>query len=97
MVCATILFCNRLKFSNVRSKSLKLYCISQGFSKGLNLREYAFDNIQISADGILSSDYVDEFEPSLTLNLNQTLRMHAGSRIEVSLKLERDVSTGLVR
>ena len=75
------------QLSNVRNKLLSKF-ISQGFSKGLNLREYAFDNIQISADGILSSDYVGEFEPSLTLNLNQTLRMHAGSRIEVSLKWE---------
>ena len=39
--------------------------------------------MQISADGILSSEYVDEFEPSLTLNVNQTMRMHAGSKIEV--------------
>ena len=72
-------------FPHTGSKLLSIF-ISQGFSKGLNLREYAFDNIQISADGIMSSDYVDEFEPSLTLNVNQTLRMHAGSRIEVSLK-----------
>ena len=73
------------QFSNAGSKLLSIF-FSQGFSKGLNLREYAFDNIQISADGIMSSDYVDEFDPSLTLNVNQTLRMHAGSRIEVGLK-----------
>ena len=41
------------------------------------------ENIQISADGSMSSDYVDEFEPSLTLNVNQTFRMHAGSKMEV--------------
>ena len=73
------------QFSHAGSKLLSIF-ISQGFSKGLNLREFAFDNIQISADGVMSSDYVDEFETSLTLNVNQTLRMHAGSRIEVSLK-----------
>ena len=60
-----------------------MYVFLQGFSKGYDLREYAFDNIQIYADGSMSSDYADEFDPSFTLHINQTLRMHAGSKIQV--------------
>ena len=59
----------------------------QGFTKGYDSREYAFNKVQIFADGSMSSDYVEEFAPSTTLHINETFRMHAGSRVEVSTRL----------
>lgn len=63
----------------------------QGHSIGLPDRVFSFNNIQIFADGKMSSDFEDEFNPSLSLNLSDALILKAGSTITVwiiSVKLE---------
>lgn len=55
----------------------------QGHSIGLPDRVFSFNNIQIFADGKMSSDFEDEFNPSLSLNLSDALILKAGSTITV--------------
>ena len=62
-----------------------MYIYLQGFSTGKNAREFAFDNVQLYADGSITSDFVEEFEPSISIDITDTLRMHAGSKISVCL------------
>ena len=64
-----------------------MYIYLQGFSTGKNAREFAFDNVQLYADGSITSDFVEEFEPSISIDITDTLRMHAGSKILVSRNL----------
>lgn len=55
----------------------------QGHSIGLPDRVFSFNNVQIFADGKMSSDFEDEFNPSLSLNLSDALILKAGSTITV--------------
>ena len=55
----------------------------QGYTSGYNKLTFAFDTVQIYADGKMSSAYVDEFTPSLVLEITNLLRLHAGATIEV--------------
>ena len=61
-----------------------MYIFVQGKSQGNNELEFDFERIEIYADGKMSSAFIDETNPSLVLNIAQSLRMHAGSTIEVS-------------
>lgn len=58
-------------------------CFEQGHSIGLPDRVFSFNNVQIFADGKMSSDFEDEFNPSLSLNLSDALILKAGSTITV--------------
>ena len=53
--------------------------------RGVGQRRYDVISLDISADGILAGDYVDEFHPSVYLTVNTTVRLHAGSKIKVSV------------
>jgi hypothetical protein len=54
-----------------------------GGMEGLGPRQYDLTSLNMSADGVLSSDYINELQPSLTLNVSATVRLHAGSKIQV--------------
>ncbi|KAL4226615.1 hypothetical protein ACF0H5_014598 [Mactra antiquata] len=53
-----------------------------GFSSGNDKLTFSFDEVQIYADGKMSSIYVDEYTPSLSLHVSSLLRLHAGASIE---------------
>lgn len=53
--------------------------------RGIGQRQYEITSLDISADGVLAADYVDEFQPSVHLTVNTTVRLHAGSKIKVSV------------
>lgn len=56
----------------------------QGFTTGYDKLTFAFDEVQIYADGKMSSAFVDERTPSLILNIANELRLHAGATIQVT-------------
>ena len=47
-------------------------------------RQYNITSLDISADGVLAAEYVNEFDPSVRLTVDTTVRLHAGSKITVS-------------
>ncbi|XP_033745591.1 uncharacterized protein LOC117331105 [Pecten maximus] len=53
-----------------------------GKTSGSADREFHFDTLQVYADGKMSSDFINEYIPSLVLNVTGLVRLHAGGRIE---------------
>lgn len=58
----------------------------QAHSTGEDARTLSMDSIQIYADGKMTSEYAageDPVEPTISVKLNDTLRLHAGGKIIV--------------
>lgn len=55
----------------------------QGGMENVGMRQYSINSLDISADGVLAADYVEELNPSVILQVNSTVRLHAGSAIAV--------------
>ena len=61
----------------------------QAKSQGEQLKVFKLQSLQLYADGILESVYEqngDGTKPSLDLKIKDQLRIHAGGRIEASIK-----------
>ena len=48
-------------------------------------RNFNFDNVKVYADGIMSSDFENEYVVSLVLNIDTSLRLNAGGAISVCI------------
>ncbi|WAR26294.1 hypothetical protein MAR_011998 [Mya arenaria] len=53
-----------------------------GFTSGYEKLTFAFENVEVFADGKISSPSVEEFSPSLILEVANEIRLHAGAVIE---------------
>ena len=57
--------------------------IFQGFTSGYDKLTFSFDQVQIYADGKMTSTYLKELSPSLVLHIHNLLKLHAGAVIKV--------------
>ncbi|KAK3576663.1 hypothetical protein CHS0354_004948 [Potamilus streckersoni] len=63
-------------------RGVNFFIGNKGHYKNHDLLHFGLESLEIYADGKLSSSYLNEHKPSLSLQIDKQLRLHSGSRIE---------------